>query len=456
MIVYPKEKALGLEDKILASASIKLESPIKLVDSFEINKDILDIVLASNNQSDLNYISTLMVSTGWNTNDDIFTIAEMWKARQTPVNKPLNIEHDSKNIVGHITGVSCIDEEGNLLDIALDSVDKPFHIITNAVIYKYWHTDGGQHWKSKIKEVQQLIDEICNDEWMVSMECLTANFDYALLSEENEMFVIPRNEDSSFLSKYLRVYGGTGVYKNHKIGRLLKDYFFSGEGIVKNPANPKSDILTCSGEIMSDNNKNTEKELAEATEKLVKANNVIKELEVSVNENETRVIEANKKIEDLTQANKVLTDSVNELTSNLNKANTELLGVNKEFADYKSLVTKENRLAALAKFASETEAADYYQQFGNLDDATFANMLSLLEKSNKNHASNKPENQNSENQKSEKKVPEPISASLDNVQHNAEPTLGVPTESVNAEQVRASRLKMVSELIEKKFSSNRR
>jgi len=56
--------------------------------------------------------------------------------------------------------------------------------------------------------------------------------------------VLARSEESSFLTKHLRAYGGTGEYEGYKLGRLLKGFYFSGKGLVEKPANPRSIIFS--------------------------------------------------------------------------------------------------------------------------------------------------------------------------------------------------------------------
>jgi chromosome segregation ATPase len=78
------------------------------------------------------------------------------------------------------------------------------------------------------------------------MECLFAGFDYSILGEDGQAKVVARDEKSSFLTKHLRAYGGTGEYEGYKIGRSLRDISFSGKGLVSKPANPRSVILDAS------------------------------------------------------------------------------------------------------------------------------------------------------------------------------------------------------------------
>jgi len=189
------------------------------------------------NQMDLFYLQSILVSTGWNKNDDVFDPGETWDARNTPEDKPFNFMHNEKDIIGHITGNAAVDFDGKRLDSDLESPPDAFNIITNAVIYKSW-SDVEQR-----ERINKIIAEIEDGQWYVSMECLFPAFDYALLDEEGQTKVIERSEASAFLTKHLRAYGGDGVYQDYRVGRLLRNLAFSGKGLVSKPANPRSIIL---------------------------------------------------------------------------------------------------------------------------------------------------------------------------------------------------------------------
>jgi hypothetical protein len=75
------------------------------------------------------------------------------------------------------------------------------------------------------------------------MECLFPAFDYAMIGSNGEQKVVKREETSAFLTKHLRAYGGKGEYDGYKVGRLLRNFSFSGVGLVEKPANPRSIIL---------------------------------------------------------------------------------------------------------------------------------------------------------------------------------------------------------------------
>ena len=73
------------------------------------------------------------------------------------------------------------------------------------------------------------------------MECLFNQFDYGVITPSGDEKIIARAEDTAFLTKHLRAYGGSGTYQGHKLGRLLRGFTFSGKGLVTQPANVDKD-----------------------------------------------------------------------------------------------------------------------------------------------------------------------------------------------------------------------
>ena len=72
------------------------------------------------------------------------------------------------------------------------------------------------------------------------MEALLSDFDYGLVDASGKMKIVSRNEATAFLTKHLRIYGGSGEYEDFKIGRVLRAFRFVGMGNVNDPANPTS------------------------------------------------------------------------------------------------------------------------------------------------------------------------------------------------------------------------
>jgi len=239
MIIYSQETDDGLAEKISASMSISYASIVEPCDIKQ-NEQIKTKSLASVNDADLYYVQSILVSSSWNRNDDVFDKAEVWAARKTPEDKPTNLEHDENLIIGHITSNWPIDTEGNILneDIDIDDLPEKFHIVTGSVIYKAFTSP-------ELKErAEKLIAEIENGTKYVSMECYFKGFDYGLTDKTNGSYkVLARNDNTAYLTKYLRAYGGQGEHENYKIGRVLRNITFSGKGFVDKPANPDSIIF---------------------------------------------------------------------------------------------------------------------------------------------------------------------------------------------------------------------
>lgn len=242
--IYNQEIQDGLAEAIQSNKSEAYCSQLKILDEeSKMTKAFAGLMKRANqNQHDLFYLDSILVSVGWNLNDDVFDKNEVWAARNTPVDKQLNIEHDEKKIVGHLTESAVFDQDFNIIpsDTNPNEIPDTFDIVVGSVLYKKWSDPEFQ------KEVDKLIAEIREDKWFVSMECLFPNFDYALISPEGEHKIIERCEATSFLTKHLRRYGGSGEYDGNKIGRLLRSFSFSGIGIVQQPGNPRSIILSSS------------------------------------------------------------------------------------------------------------------------------------------------------------------------------------------------------------------
>lgn len=249
--IYAQEIADGIAEVINNNNSITYASVAK-ESLIEHDKTPLKVSIASANpnQLDLFYLESILASTGWNDNHDIFLPEEMWAARATPEDKQFNYMHNEKDIIGHITGNYVTDYSGNVISSDSQQIPNEFNIVTSAVIYTSW-TDP-----ELAARMNKIIAEIKEGNWFVSMECLFPNFDYELKSEGGERKLITRSEATSYLSKYLRAYGGDGVYQGYTIGRVLRNYTFSGKGLVNRPANKKS-LIT---KVMDEKTENKEEE----------------------------------------------------------------------------------------------------------------------------------------------------------------------------------------------------
>lgn len=239
MHIYDTEKRDGLADIILAKASVSYASFVEPCEEKKDTKYLKSI--ASFDDEDLYYVQSILVSSSWNKNDDIFDKAEVWNARNTPEHKPTNLEHDENTIIGHIISNWPITEDGILIDenTPIENLPEKYHILTGSVIYK-----GFSNPELRERSLK-LISEIENQIKYVSMECFFRGFDYGVLDKQSGKYnILNRNEDTAYLTKYLRAYGGIGEHQNYKIGRVLRNITFTGKGFVDKPANEDSIIFT--------------------------------------------------------------------------------------------------------------------------------------------------------------------------------------------------------------------
>ncbi len=242
MKIYKYEKELGLEDKILnASTSIILD----VFDTHQnpkIDHAVAAIIADKPPTNDLMSVAAILVSTSWNLNDDIFTPRETWAARFTPYMKPVNKGHLGREAVnmnltfGVISNTSILDRNLDPVN-TFHSDDGPpefFHIMVNIYLWERYFPSLTNEVKSKIEKGTMFV----------SMECIFESFDYGLKSSNNEVMIVQRDDSSSWMSRHLRAYGGTGEIEingqKYKIGRVLKEINFSGLGFVDKPANKDS------------------------------------------------------------------------------------------------------------------------------------------------------------------------------------------------------------------------
>ena len=408
--IYQQELRDGLQE-VIANNSIAClavaetdtapspESVERLQKALTDNKT--DMALAENKeQIDLYYIKSILVSTGWNKNDDVFDHKELWEARKTPEDKPFNFMHDEKDIIGHITANQVVDFEGNTINEDAEAPNE-FNILTSAVIYTEW-SDPEQR-----NRMQKIIAEIEENKWFVSMECLFPNFDYALKDSKGEMKVVQRDEASAFLTKHLRSYGGTGVYEDYQVGRLLRNLSFSGKGLVSKPANPRSvilegndffdesqaKVLSLSSLKENDMSDSYEKqvddlraELAEAKaanealkEKVIAEQQSefeakIQELQTTIESQAADLVEKSSSLEAVSESLKEAEEAIAVKDADMEEKMEELRKLKK-----KEAIMKRKAQLEEAGFDAE-EASATVAEFEEVDDDTFAKVVAVMKK----------------------------------------------------------------------------
>jgi len=407
IIVYKSEIEAGIADAVSGNSSVAFVSVVKPAiadsDSEAFSKLLNTSGQANPNQFDLFYLESVLASVGWNKNDDVFDKNEMWTARSTPVDKQFNFMHNEKDIIGHLTSSKIVDFNGDVIEenTASESLPSKFDLVVGSVLYRHWATPELQ------ERMEKIIKEIGENKWFVSMECLFRNFDYAIVSPSDEQMVLPRTEATAFLTKHLRIYGGSGQYQGYKLGRLLRNFTFSGKGLVDHPANPRSDITNFSNSeevslfngvavsLANINFKNSEEEkMSEVTQAQYDAlkaelNDVKAELTAK---NEKAMSELNVKIDELTKANSALQNEL-EASKEVAKAKDEsITAVNKELEDSKQKLTEANdkinkielealnasRKSQLLEKVDEEKANMLVEKFANASEEMFKALVESL------------------------------------------------------------------------------
>lgn len=240
---------------------IRLLVPIKIINSpqkeYRAKASLVPLLEA---QPDLLYMKSLLVSTGSNKNDDVFLKEEMWKARATPILKPVDWEHQTgeeltdaeilenpgqtvkgNQIIGVMYNTYVIDKNGVIISEDKSSaanfeIPDDFHIVDEAVIYKGLYP----------KTASRIEQGAAADELFVSMEAWFGNYDYLVGNK-----IVARNEETAFLEPNLKANGGNGIFGADSVKRVLRNLVFGGKGIVKRPANEPSVIQSVTHQPMS-------------------------------------------------------------------------------------------------------------------------------------------------------------------------------------------------------------
>ena len=217
-----------------------LEADIKLFEGTEeLRQEVASVVpFPENKTPDMLFFSGIFVSSGENLNKAFFLPSELVKSHTTINNKALDIEHDETQIVGHIYSSVFVDRHGNKLDIAYlqdmnqDELDKmDIDVMIAGILYK--------------SRFPELAEEVKDSKWKLSMETYFQDYDVKvgdliLSKKEAEAFGLASDDVLGRVTRVLKK--GKEIAKG-ELARVLRGLMFSGCGLVKNPANPRSVIL---------------------------------------------------------------------------------------------------------------------------------------------------------------------------------------------------------------------
>jgi uncharacterized coiled-coil protein SlyX len=367
--VYRYEHKDGLGDIISSRSSLNIMASIRPSLITEAPKELLasrtknDFLLAETlTFSDVYPVDAILVSTGKNLNDVYFTHEDLWAARNTGKDKPFNLNHNEFDIIGHLNCSFPIDDELNLIndDTILADLPEKFHLQSKGVIYRNWRD------KDRKDKIDKIVGEIPEDKWAVSMECLYDEFDYAAKKPNGVFNIIARNDETSYLTKYLKVFGGTGQYDGHTVCIVPRKYIFSGQGLTDNPANPDSVIINSTASISP----KTSVLISSIGDTLMESPE-LKELQTIKAEFEAlKNSLANKEKEDLTA-------KVGKLENELATKETVIETLKTEVATYKTTVqTLESEKVDLNKTISDVKTEVATLQASKIEDTRLNTLLS--------------------------------------------------------------------------------
>lgn len=383
MKFYKEE--LNLPDIEITSVSWATE----LKGNQEVSEEMIKYATANKMDShDLYPFSCVFVSTNWNGNDDVFLREEVWVARNTAKNHPVNVDHKTLDIIGHMTEVAPFTYAGNFIPDSTSPEDlvEDYDLVCNGFIYTEWNNSDRE------AAILEIIDGIESGKKSCSMECLFKNFDFALKSE-GQIHIVPRNENTAFLTKHLRRYGGSGKYNGYQIGRVLRGISFVGKGIVESPANKRSIfihntqekdaiIAKASEKFYTDVvNANMEKNMNEEFVKVQeKVDQLIQKVEALATEKENIKLSLQKTQSDLDAANQVIIDKVAALAtleSEKNDALSAKQALEQKIAELEQKIAEMQSQAKLETRKNELKVAGLSDEDASAKVTLFANLNDL-------------------------------------------------------------------------------
>lgn len=431
---YKYEVEAGIDGAIKANNSLACVCQI-VSPKNELSEQDIKLALAKSTEpnlksGDLYYFNSILASTGWNKNDDVFSAQELWKAKSTPVDKKINIMHDENVIVGHMVSSKVCNQEGIEIEDNTPEETLPYKldVVVGGVLYSIWESPERQ------AQMNDILAKIENDEMFVSMECLFNNFDYAVVTPNGEDKVIARSEETAFLSKHLRAYGGLGEYQGHKIGRLLKSFVFSGKGLVDNPANPRSFILKDFDETTASVNllNITENIMTISQEKYDLVVAKLEQAEASVKSNDSVVAEYKSMLEKLQSENEAAIQSANlskevakanedqiaKLQSQIESLQSELTSATSQLESFKREALKASRLSMFNEVDVDlAKANDLVEKFIAVSDEMFQELVLAMPKKMMKKAEDKMDKEKEDEMEMKKKKSMSSEASaLENVE----------------------------------------
>jgi len=220
----------------MGDSTFKLYADIASVGVSNELTSALGIPELSKRQLDLQYITAVFVSSGYNLNSAYFLPSELIMAKDTVIEKPLDLEHAQDKIVGHLFSSAFTYKDGSLFNpdevassLGPDVDNVNMDIVTAMRLYK--------------ARFPELAEDVDKGKYKVSMECFYRGFDVIV-----DSLIIPIDEARAIglvdvINNIVTVVEGNKSVGKHRVGRVLRGMIFSGCGLVESPANPDSVIL---------------------------------------------------------------------------------------------------------------------------------------------------------------------------------------------------------------------
>lgn len=377
MKIFEQEKGL-ITDTTVAKCTANLVVPINIATAESIEElfiNNLDTIakngcdnkklrqalakIAQYDHPELLYGSAILVSTVMNKNDDLFLPEETWSAKASAINIPYNDDHIDTDIIGHTIAVRPLDSEGNLIEG--DEPPDYFDLEIDFVMYQ-------GIFPAIAKEI---LEKAPLGQKFVSMEAKFKEFDYGLVDAQDNIKIVARNDETAFLTKYLRCYGGEGIYQNYRMARVLRDFVFSGIGNVDKPANPGSEYTKFENVMLASQSEFRQDRTALYVTKgkimeiktLEDAQKLIAELTNKLSQYEGKEAEATKaQLDTLTAQNTQLKNDLTAEQTKLTAATNEIESLKTAQADLQKKLDeltaeRDAKAEALKKIEDESKAA---------------------------------------------------------------------------------------------------
>ena len=473
MRIYEAEKQAGINfEDHAASAFVTAQVKIGDIKEHFDGMSVADLMEATDTvqtveqllgqkQPDLALVVSILVSTGWNRNDDIFTPEEVWAARKSPLHKPMNDNHDITKIYGHIVQTRALDKEGNEIELAEnESPPSEFDLEVAGVLYK------------QFDELRDRVDDIIEKsnagEMFVSMEAWFPDFGYGLTNEKTGVTkLIDRTEATAFLTKHLRIFGGSGEYQGFKVGRVLKDMIFGAQAFVdggKKPANPDSVIKVAATKVAASSDfvaanlndlleggvedvdekelKVLQDKLEDTVSSLATKNQEVTDLqkaaeEFKANDFEGQIAALNTKVEELTASSTEVSEKVTAMETDKSeiaeKLTAETKRADKAVAELDEIRKTETARDRMAKLCEVKEVKDEEATLAELRDMTDEIFDTVLKYAGEAKVEATEPTESKEKTGDENAETNEATAALDDVVNNTEAELNASADAAQTE-----------------------